>query len=165
MDDDPDRVTGDQVTADRVTADRLRGRTQVHRGHTPRFEPDVLAVIALGGMIGATCRYALSRALPSAAGRFPWATLITNLTGSLILAVLLVVMVERFPPSRLLRPFLTTGVLGAYTTMSTFLVDTALLIEGGHALTGFGYALSTLVGGLALAYLGVSTTRRIYQNS
>src|SRR3954463_10819179 len=94
-----------------------------------RIEPDVLAVIALGGIVGATARYGVAQALPTRPGQFPWATFWTNLSGSLVLGFLLVVLIERFRPTHYLRPFLATGILGAYTTMSTYAVETAVLIK------------------------------------
>src|SRR5262249_3453570 len=86
---------------------------------------------------------------------FPWATFWTNMSGSFALGFLLILLLERFPPTRYLRPFLTTGVIGAYTTMSTYMVETAVLIKDGHATTGLLYGLGSLAAGLALAYAGI----------
>src|SRR5690349_1004571 len=83
------------------------------RGHSRR-EPAVLAAIALGGMAGASARYGVSRWIPPQPGGFPWATFWINVSGSFVLGVLLVVVLEKLPPTRLVRPFLATGVLGAY---------------------------------------------------
>ena len=98
-------------------------------------EPDVLAVIAVGGMLGAAARFKLAEALPTKPGHFPWATFWTNLSGSFLLGFLLIVLLERFPPTRYVRPFLATGILGAFTTMSTYTVETALLMKDDHAAT------------------------------
>lgn len=127
----------------------------------PRAGADVLGAIAAGGTLGATARYALARVLPPASGHVPWATLAANVSGSFVLGFLLVVIAERFPPTRLLRPFLATGVIGAYTTMSTFLVDTTVLVQHGHLLTATAYAGVTLGAGLILAYLGVVSGRSL----
>lgn len=129
----------------------LRGRS--------RARPDVLAVIALGGMLGATARFELAEALPTPAGRFPWATFWTNLSGSFVLGFLLIVLLERFPPTRYVRPFLATGILGAYTTMSTFAVETSLLIKDGHPATATLYGLGSVVAGVVLAYAGIVAAR------
>ncbi|HEX2782683.1 MAG TPA: fluoride efflux transporter CrcB [Ilumatobacteraceae bacterium] len=125
--------------------------------------PDVLAVIAIGGMLGATARFKLSEALHTTADRFPWATFWTNLSGSFLLGFLLVVLLERFPPTRYLRPFLATGILGAYTTMSTYTVETALLFKDGHAATAMLYGLGSIVVGVLLAYAGIATARLVPQ--
>jgi fluoride exporter len=124
-----------------------------------RVRPDVLAVIAIGGMLGATARFKLAEAVPTRAGRFPWATFWTNLSGSFLLGFLLIVVLERFPPTRYVRPFLATGILGAYTTMSTFAVETALLIKDGHATTGALYGLGSIFAGVFLAYAGIAAGR------
>jgi len=126
--------------------------------HRTRAQPDVLAVIALGGMCGASARYAIAQLLPSSGG-FPWATFVENLSGSFLLGLLLVLLLERFPPSRYLRPFLATGLLGAFTTMSTYELETALLIKDGDLLTGVVYAVGSMVAGLVLAYAGILAGR------
>jgi CrcB protein len=95
------------------------------------------------------------------AGGFPWATLWTNLSGSLALGVLLAVLIERYPPSLYARAFIGTGFLGAYTTFSTFAVETDLLVKDGHAGTAGAYVAASLVGGLAAAALGLAAGRRI----
>jgi len=130
---------------------------------TPRVRADVLAAIALGGIVGATARYELAQALPTAPGTFPWATFWTNMSGSLALGFLLVLLLEHTRQHRLLRPFLATGILGAFTTMSTYLVETAVLIKDGHAAVGVTYGLSSLAMGLFLAFAGMFGARLITQ--
>jgi CrcB protein len=126
-----------------------------------RARPDlaVLAVVALGGMIGASARYGVNRAIPTATGGFPWATFWINVSGSFLLGLLLVLVLERFRTSRLLRPLLGSGVLGAFTTMSTYQVETALLVKDGHVATAVVYSLGSLVVGLAAAYSGLLAGR------
>ena len=119
----------------------------------------MLAVIALGGMLGASARYGVAQWLPTGTDRFPWATFWTNLSGSFLLGLLLVLLLERFPPTRLLRPFLATGILGAFTTMSAYQVETALLIKDGHAVIGIVNGVGSLIAGLAFAYLGIHLGR------
>ncbi|HEV3227186.1 MAG TPA: fluoride efflux transporter CrcB [Acidimicrobiales bacterium] len=120
-----------------------------------RVRADVLAVIALGGMLGASARYGIARWLTTRPDGFPWATFWTNVSGSLVLGFSLVVILERLRRSRLARPFLATGVIGAFTTMSTYAVETALLVKDGHVLTGVVYALGSLVAGTVGAYGGM----------
>ncbi len=135
--------------------------TGVRRPHRRphRARPDVLGVIAAGGMLGASARYGIAQWLPTRPGRFPWATFWTNVAGSFVLGLLLVLLLERFPPTRLVRPFLATGILGAFTTMSTYEVETALLIKDGHTLTAMAYGLGSVVAGLVLAYVGILAGR------
>jgi CrcB protein len=134
-------------------------RHRIPRRRSSRAQPDVLAVIAFGGMFGASARYGIAQWLPTPPDGFPWATFWTNLSGSFLLGLLLVLLLERFPPTRLVRPFLATGILGAFTTMSTYEVETALLIKNGHAATGLLYGLGSLAAGLALAYAGILAGR------
>jgi CrcB protein len=151
---DPDLAPSDPAEPTVQPARQQRGRRR-----SGRAQPDVLAVIALGGMLGASARYGIAQWLPTAHDHFPWATFWTNLSGSFLLGLLLVLLLERFPPTRLLRPFLATGILGAFTTMSTYEVETALLIKDGHAATGLVYGLGSLLAGLALAYAGILAGR------
>ncbi len=137
----------------------LAGHRRLPRHRHGRAQPDVLAVIALGGMLGSTARYALAEAIPTEPGHFPWATFWTNLSGSFVLGFLVILLLERFPPTRYLRPFLLTGIIGAYTTMSTYLVDTAVLLKDGHVATGLLYGIGSLVAGLLFAYAGVIAAR------
>ena len=130
---------------------------------TQRVRPDVLAVIALGAVVGATARYELAQAIHSTPGTFPWATFWANMSGSLALGFLVVLLLHRARLHRLLRPFLATGILGAYTTMSTYLVETAVLIKDGHATVGVTYGLSSLVVGLLLAFAGMVGARQLTQ--
>lgn len=129
------------------------------RTANPRLRADVLAVVAAGGMLGASARYGIARWLPVEPGRFPWATFWTNLAGSFLLGLLLVVLLERFPPGRYARPFLATGIIGAFTTMSTYQVETALLIKDGRTLTAVAYGVGSLLAGLALAFAGIVAGR------
>jgi len=126
-----------------------------------RADPRILGAIALGGMIGATVRYKVSTWITSPAGRFPWATFWTNVSGSLVLGFLLVLLIERFPPSRYARAFAGTGVLGAYTTFSTFSVETDLLVKDGHVGMAIAYVVASLVAGIAVAWLGIVLGRRV----
>jgi CrcB protein len=71
----------------------------------------------------------------------------------------MVLITEVWAAHRLLRPFLGTGVLGGYTTFSTYTVDTQQLVAAGAARTGLLYLAGTLVGALAAGYAGISLTR------
>ncbi len=117
----------------------------------------VIGVIAVGGGVGSVLRYGLTRALPTAAGDFPLATLVTNLLGSLLLGALVVAVTEVWRPHRLLRPALGTGLLSGFTTFSTFAVEAR-----GLALpVAMAYFAATVAGGLVLAAVGMAAVRRI----
>ena len=128
----------------------------------PARDPKVVVAIALGAMPGAAARYGLSRLLPTPAGSFPWATFWTNVTGAFVLGVLLVLLLERFPPTRYARAFAGTGFLGAYTTFSTFSVEADVLVKDGHAATAGTYVVASLVVGLAAAWAAVVGTGLVW---
>lgn len=104
----------------------------------------LLLVIAVGGVLGAEARYGLSTAMPADSDSFPWATVLTNGSGCLLLAVLMAWLGRLAQPPRLLRPFLGVGVLGGYTTFSTFAVDADRLLRAGRPLVTLGYVAATL---------------------
>jgi len=120
-----------------------------------RSEPRVLAAIAVGGALGAPARYEVTRLIHVPAGGFPWDIFWINITGSLVLGFLLVLVVERLPPSRYLRPFLAVGFLGAYTTYSTYMVGADLLVRDGHAATAAAYVIGSAVAGFAAVWIGI----------
>jgi CrcB protein len=121
----------------------------------------ILAAIALGGALGAPARYGVAQLVHVAKGSFPWATFWTNVTGSFALGLVLVLILERFPPTRYVRPFVATGFLGAYTTYSTFAVETDLLVRGGQVGTGVVYGLASLVAGFVAVWAGMLVARAI----
>ena len=132
----------------------------VDRRGRVRAEPAVLAAVALGGALGAPARYGLAQLVHVAPGSFPWATFATNVTGSFALGLVLALVVERFPPTRYVRPFVATGFLGAYTTYSTFAVETDVLVRDGHVALAAAYASASLVCGLMASGLGLRAGRR-----
>ncbi len=94
-----------------------------------------LAFIAAGGAIGALMRYWLSNGIYVFMGRgFPYGTLTVNVTGSLIMGFLYVFMIERMDASVEWRAALMIGLLGAFTTFSTFSIETMNLLESGEQL-------------------------------
>ena len=126
-----------------------------------RTEPAVLAAIALGGALGAPARYGVAQLIHVATDSFPWATFWTNLSGSFVLGVVLALLLERYPPSRFLRPFVATGFLGAYTTYSTFAIESVLLVKDGHAAVALAYAAASLVAGFTAAWAGLLAGRAV----
>jgi fluoride exporter len=159
MDDDPVIPIDPDLAPGDLSAPVVGRYRRFPRRRHGRAQPDVLAVIALGGMVGAVARFEFAEALPTVPGQFPWATFWTNLSGSFALGFLLILLLERFPPTRYLRPFVATGILGAFTTMSTYLVETAVLIKDGHATTGLLYGVGSIAAGLFLAYAGIAAAR------
>jgi CrcB protein len=123
--------------------------------------PDVIGYLAaaVGGALGALARWGVIQVLPHSPGAWPWATLVVNLTGCLLIGVLLAVLVARFPAHPWLRPFLATGVLGGWTTYSTFAVDVVQLAEAGAWTAAAGYMVASVVGGVVAVVIGLMATR------
>lgn len=124
-----------------------------------RDDVATLTVISIGGGLGALARYGLTVWLPVHPGHFPWATWLANVSGALLIGVLLVLITEVWSAHRLLRPFLGVGFLGGYTTFSTYAVETHNLFDAHEAGLALGYLALTLVAGLAAVLLGVTSTR------
>ncbi len=92
-----------------------------------------IVAVALGGAVGALLRYALRELLPSLSeGRVPLATIAANVSGSFLLGFLAIVLLQRASVPAELRLGVTVGLLGAFTTFSTFSLETVDLIEGGQ---------------------------------
>ncbi|MDH6131764.1 CrcB protein [Kitasatospora sp. MAA4] len=125
-----------------------------------RGQGDTLAVIAVGGALGACARYGTGLLWPTAPDAFPWATLVINVVGCAVIGVFMVLITEVWSAHRLVRPFFGTGVLGGFTTFSTYTVDIHRLVEGRHAATGLAYLALTLLAALAAVWAAAALTRR-----
>lgn len=122
----------------------------------------VLAVVSAGGAAGATARYGAGRLWPTADGVFPWTTFTVNVVGCGLIGVLMVLLAEGGWSARpLLRPFLGVGVLGGFTTFSTYTLDFLRLVRHGEAPAALGYAAVTLVGAMTAVWLTATVTRRL----
>lgn len=119
----------------------------------------VLAAVSVGGGVGGLARYAVSTAFPAPPGAFPWSTFVTNVSGCLLIGVLMVLVTEVWPGRRLLRPFLGVGVLGGYTTFSTYVLDIQTLLESQRPALALSYLAATVVAGLSATWSGMSLTR------
>lgn len=121
----------------------------------------LLVPIALGGALGATARWLLSEWIHLKVGlQFPWGTLVVNLLGCLLLGFAYGLF-EAFDVPAQLRPGITVGFLGAFTTFSTFSYETLLLFDGGHPVRALAYVGVSVVLGLALAATGLGLGRAI----
>jgi CrcB protein len=119
----------------------------------------VLSVISAGGILGAWARHGLALAWPHRPGQFPWATLVTNVSGCLLIGVLMVLITDVWSAHRLLRPFLGVGILGGYTTFSTYAADIQQMVAAGAARAALAYLAGTLAAALAAVYAGIVVTR------
>lgn len=129
--------------------------------HQLRERGDIVLVIAAGGALGSLARWAVSQAVPGSPWGIPWGTWLANVTGGLALGVLMVFVLDVWPPRRYVRPFLGVGVLGGYTTFSTYMLDTRTLLADGHVAAALGYLFGTLVAGLLAVAAGVVLARSL----
>ncbi|MGY1785550.1 fluoride efflux transporter FluC [Geodermatophilus sp. SYSU D00698] len=114
---------------------------------------------AAGGALGALARWGVAEALPSPGAGWPWATLLVNLTGCLLMGVLLGLLTAG-PEPAWVRPFLAVGVLGGYTTYSAFAVEVVELTDAGRVLLAAGYVLASVLGGVLATAAGLLAVRR-----
>ncbi|GID96397.1 putative fluoride ion transporter CrcB [Amorphoplanes digitatis] len=112
----------------------------------------VLAAISAGGVLGALARWGIGAAWPHDPRAFAWSTWTINLTGCLLIGVLMVFVTRVWPRRRLIRPFWGVGVLGGYTTFSGASVDALRAAPG----TGLIYVAATLVGALLAVWAGTA---------
>ena len=118
-----------------------------------------LIAIAFGGALGALGRYWVSGLLNNAAGRLPLGTLTCNVGGSLLMGVLFVLVLEKARLSPELRPLLMVGFLGAFTTFSTFALESVVMLQEGHIMSALIYVSLSVMLCLAGLYVGMSLTR------
>ena len=123
---------------------------------------NLIFIIAVGGAIGAVCRYLLSSQIAQVAGtQFPWGILIVNVVGGFFMGAIAGLGAQSMGISQETRTFLTTGVLGGFTTFSAFSLDMALLIERGDIMNAAAYALSSVIGSVAALFLGLYIVRMV----
>ena|ERR1700754_2941428 len=148
---DPERANGVDPDVDM--------HVQAQRRELAGHPLDVLGAIAVGGVIGAEARYGIGLAWPHGPSGWPWATLLINVSGCLLIGVLMVVITEFVDPHRLVRPFLGVGILGGYTTFSTYTVDAISLADDARPGLAVAYLVVTPVVAVLACALGAGATR------
>lgn len=138
--------------------------TPGQRRELPDHPAKVLAVIAAGGALGALSRYGLAQLWPVPAGGFPWATFTTNVIGCFLIGVLMVVITDVLTAHPLTRPFLGVGILGGFTTFSTYANETRGLLQPGTVAIAFAYMAATLVCALLATSAAVLLARGIHKS-
>jgi CrcB protein len=153
------------VDPDVELSERLLGRPTTWAVLREAFQGrgDVLAVIAAGGAVGAAARYGVSSLAPYRDGHFPWGIFVVNVSGCLTIGVLMVLVLDVWPSHRYLRPFAGVGVLGGYTTFSTYALESRDLLATGHTATATAYLLGSVLAGAAAAAVGILATRAVVE--
>jgi CrcB protein len=120
-------------------------------------------MIAIGGALGSMARYAAVGYLtPLFAFRFPIGTFIVNISGSFLIGIAYVLLVEKEVLSNEWRLFFITGILGGYTTFSAFSLEMLQMWQQGQVVQSIFYATSSVALGLFFAYLGMQLTQKIF---
>lgn len=123
-----------------------------------------MCAVGLGGALGSVVRYALTIALCGTGNpTFPWATFLINISGSLLIGLVIGLPAGSLPPT--LRIFLGVGVLGGYTTFSTFSFDALALAGEGAPVMLALYTLGSVALGIGAALAGVTLSRAIFQSA
>lgn len=119
--------------------------------------------VAVGGALGATARFALGGWLGAAPGRFPWATFCANGIGCFLMGVLYVLIVDKSVLPVSWRPFLMVGILGAFTTFSTFAIEALVLWQAQHTGLAVLYVAASVAFSLLAVWAGYSLTELVFQ--
>ena len=123
----------------------------------PVVRPRDVALVFVGGGVGACLRYLFEKWwAPATPPGFPWVTLMINLTGAFLLALVSVLVTTAWRDRTYISPLIGTGVLGGYTTWSTFIVENNQLLGEREYAVSIGYLTASLFGGLAAALAGRS---------
>lgn len=139
----------------------LDARRRLARLRRARRQASLILVVGVGGALGALGRYAISLALPAPSGQIPWDVFLINASGALALGFVLILLAEQFPRSRMARPLIGTGLIGAYTTFSTWMVGAVSLVRGGAVGTALAYVVLSLVAGLVAVVIGMAAARMV----
>ena len=123
-------------------------------------DPRELAAIFAGGFIGAVARADLGAAIPVTSGHWPWPTFIANITGAFMLGWFATRLQERLPLSAYRRPFLGTGLCGAFTTFSTMQIELLRMLDAGHTGLALAYALASIGLGFFAVIAATNLVRR-----
>jgi len=119
-------------------------------------------IVFLGAGLGGALRHALNGIVPRLTGStFPYGTLLINVMGSFVMGILAGVFAWRAAAPQSWRLFLTTGVLGGFTTFSTFSLEAVLLYERGNVLAAVGYVSGSVALGLGGLFCGLLVVRSL----
>jgi CrcB protein len=118
--------------------------------------------VGVGGGLGALLRYYVASLVQPAGYLFDWGIFFVNISGGFMMGLIIEGSALRFNLSPDLRSFLTVGILGGYTTFSTFSLDSALLLQRGEYLQAAGYIMGSVVLSIFALFAGLWVMRAIY---
>ncbi len=122
----------------------------------------ILLAVALGGALGSLARYFVAGAVQSAAwAGFPWGIFVVNISGGFLMGVIVELSALKLSLTPEMRAFLTVGILGGYTTFSTFSLDSALLIQRGQWASAAAYMAGSAVLSVVALFCGLWLVRAL----
>jgi len=122
----------------------------------------IVLAVALGGALGSLLRYFTAGAIQSAAWPgFPWGIFVVNITGGFFMGIIVEASALKFNISPELRAFLTVGILGGYTTFSTFSLDSVLLIQRGAYASAAAYIAGSTLLSIGALFAGLWLVRAV----
>ena len=124
-----------------------------------REHTDLLPSIALGGAAGSLARWGVDQVVTGSS--YPWATFLINVSGCLLIGVLMAFVLDVWAHRRYLRPLLGVGFLGGFTTFSTFVLETRGLAASSHSLLAIGYVVASTAAGFLAALAGLAGGRLV----
>ena len=121
-----------------------------------------VAAVAMGGAVGSVLRFLIGNWFLQRVGPgFPWGTFTINVSGALLIGFVMQVAQARLGLSPYARLFLTTGILGGYTTFSAFAYETYLLSRDAFSFQSVWYGFGSVLAGVAAAFLGIVVARAV----
>jgi CrcB protein len=126
------------------------------------MKPTIMAAVALGGAIGSVLRYMVSTIQGPAWTGFPYGIFTVNVSGGFVMGLLTEAMALKFNVSPETRAFLTTGVMGGYTTFSTFSLESVMLIQRDAYISAAAYIIGSAVLSIGALYCGLWLVRAVY---
>ena len=118
--------------------------------------------VGVGGGIGTLARYYIAGWIQAAGSAFPWGIFVVNITGGLLMGIIVEASALKLNLSPELRAFLTVGVLGGYTTFSTFSLDSVLLLQKGEYAQAAFYVIGSVVLSILALFAGLWIVRSLY---
>ena len=131
-------------------------------------QPAALVWVFCGGIVGTGLRYAIEEVWPTASGDWPWATFVINLAGAFLLGALLEGLTALGDDDgwrQRVRLLVGTGICGAFTTYSTFALETSFLGRDDAIPIAIGYAVVSVIGGMGTAWAGIALAGGLLRRS
>jgi fluoride exporter len=122
----------------------------------------ILLAVAVGGAIGSVARYLLAGIIQPAGSSFNWGILAVNVIGAFVMGLIVEASALKYNLAPEMRAFLTVGILGGFTTFSTFSLDSVLLIQRGAYAAAAGYIGGSVILSILALFAGLYLVRAIY---